>query len=125
VALYRIDTTFFEVVNLADPDVKTLPTAGEDGGGADADDGAPNRWAPRSSAASVGPDATVIRIRALTRPEVDALPLAGDPLFLGACVDLGTHEGDKAVVASLPWQYARTLGALIFEASTRPLDRAK
>ncbi len=110
-ALYRISTEFFEVVNVDDDCVEA------------AGDGAANRWVARSSA-QVSDGATVVRIRALTRPEIDAAPMKDDALFLASMVETGVHEADKALVASLPWQYQRTLGGLIFEVSSRPLDRA-
>jgi hypothetical protein len=112
VALYRIDTKHFEVVNLSDLSVQY---AGEV---------RPNEWVASSSVA-VGPDATTVRVRAVTRPEVDSCPMERDPEFLAGMIDIAVHPEDKALVASLPWQYQRTLGALIFKVSTHPLDRAK
>lgn len=111
-ALYRISTEYFEVVNVDDDCVTA------------AGDGAANRWVARTSA-QVSDGATVVRIRALTRPEIDAAPMKDDALFLASMVETGVHEADKTLVASLPWQYQRTLGGLIFEVSSRPLDRAK
>ena len=110
-ALYRINTGFFEVVNLSDPDVRP------------GSEGPTNEWVARSTV-QAGDGATVVRIRALTRPEVDAAPMSDDPAFLASMVETGVHEADKALVASLPWHYQRKLGGLIFEVSTRPLDRA-
>lgn len=113
-ALYRVDTSFFEAVNCEDPDVALVEGAGRG-----------NRWIPRADAASVGKDATVVRVRALTRPEVDSCPLDNDAAYLARMVEQGVHEADKGLVASLAWQYQRTLGAVISEVSTRPLGSAK
>lgn len=116
-ALYRIDTTYFETVNHSDPSVRSA-------GGADGVHVSANRWTHRGACAEVGGDATVVRVRALTRPEIDVAPMDNDPLFLAAIVEAGVHPDDKALVASLPWQYQRSLAGLIFEVSTRPLDLA-
>jgi hypothetical protein len=110
-ALYRIDTKHFEVVNLNDPSV---PFTGET---------RPNEWVP-SSSVTAGPDATRVRVRAVTRPEVDSCPMDRDPEFLAGMIDIAVHPDDKPLVASLPWQYQRTLGALVFKVSTVPLDPA-
>jgi hypothetical protein len=111
-ALYRIDTKHFEVVNLSDPSVQH---AGET---------RPNEWVAASSVA-VGPDATTVRVRAVTRPEVDSCPMDRDPEFLAGMIDIAVHPDDKTLVASLPWHFQRTLGALVFRVSTVPLDLAK
>jgi hypothetical protein len=118
VALYRIDTNYFEAVNLSDPSVRSA--GGEDGLHVSA-----NRWTHRGAVAEVGADATVVRVRALTRPEIDVAPMDSDPLFLASMVETGVHPEDKTLVASLPWQFQRSLAGLIFEVSTRPLDLAK
>lgn len=122
-ALYRIDTAFFDVVNLSDSDVRPVG-----GGAADSVAGAderPNRWVPRGAVAEVGAGATVVRIRALTRPEIDAAPMEQNSLFLASMVEAGVHAEDRAVVASLPWHFQRSLGSLVFEVSTVPLDHVK
>lgn len=124
-ALYRIDTAYFEAVNLQDTDVTASAPTGADGDGSDADDSRPNRWIARSAAGLVGPDATVIRIRALTGSEVDGGPRPDDPAFLRYVVEAGVHADDRKLLASLPWQFQRTLGGLVFEVSTTPLDRKK
>jgi hypothetical protein len=118
-ALYRIDTSFFDVVNLSDPDVREVA------GNGDGVDDRPNRWVSRGAVAEVGSGATVVRIRALTRPEIDAAPMDQNTAFLAAMVDAGVHPDDKAAAALLPWQFQRSLGSLVFEVSTVPLDSAK
>lgn len=113
-ALYRVDTSFFEVVNCEDLDVQLVEGVSRG-----------NKWIPRSDAASVAETATVVRVRALTRPEVDSCPLDNDAAYLARMVEQGVHEADKAFVASLAWQYQRTLGAIVSEVSTRPLGSVK
>jgi hypothetical protein len=111
-ALYRIDTKHFEVVNLSDLSVEH---AGES---------RPNEWVAVSSVVA-GPEATVVRVRAVTRPEVDSCPMERDHEFLAGMIDIAVHPDDKALVASLPWHFQRTLGGLVFRVSTVPLDHAK
>ena len=124
-ALYRINTDYFDVVNLQDTDVTASSATGADGDGSDADDSRPNRWVTRSAAGLVGDSATVIRVRPLTGVEVDAGPRPDDPTFLRYVVETGVHADDKKALGSLPWQFQRTLGGFIFEVSTVPLDRKK
>ena len=124
-ALYRISTDHFDVVNLQDTDVTASTATGADGDGKDADDSRPNRWVARSAAGLVGDSATVIRVRPLTGVEVDAGPRPDDPTFLRYVVETGVHADDKKALGSLPWQFQRTLGGFIFEVSTVPLDRKK
>ena len=76
--LQRVNTAYFEVVNTSDPDV-----SGSDGHGE-------NEWVAVSDAI-VGPDATRLRIRALTRREIDGVPFGEDGKLLGMLVDLGVH----------------------------------
>lgn len=68
--LQRVNTAYFEVVNTSDPDV-----SGSDGHGE-------NEWVAVSDAI-VGPDATRLRIRALTRREIDGVPFGED----GSCLE--------------------------------------
>lgn len=113
--LVRVNTAYFEVVNTSDPDVVA---DGEASG---------NEWLPRS-ACTVGPAATIVRIRALSRREFDAVPLSDDGKMLGALVDAGVHEGDKALINGeepIPWHFQRSLGAFIYRVSTNPLAVTK
>jgi hypothetical protein len=109
-ALGRIDTRHFEVVNLSDEEVEH------------AEGERPNRWVDKASV-KAGPTATVIRVRALTGTEVDGAPSPGEATFTRALCDVAVHADDRERMASLPWQYIRTLGAYVFEVSTHPLDR--
>ena len=79
--LQRVNTAYFEVVNTSDPDV-----SGSDGHGE-------NEWVAVSDAI-VGPDATRLRIRALTRREIDGVPFGEDGKLLGMLVDLLLVKGD-------------------------------
>ena len=113
--LQRVNTAYFEVVNTSDPDVVADGECGE------------NEWIPVSQA-TVGPDATRVRIKALTRREIDGVPFNEDGRLLGSMVDLGVHPDDKAIVNGpepIPWHFQRTLGALIYKVSTNPFVQTK
>ena len=113
--LQRVNTAYFEVVNTSDPDVTGPEGHGE------------NEWVAVSDAI-VGPDATRLRIRALTRREIDGVPFGEDGKLLGMLVDLGVHPDDKAIVSGaepIPWHFQRTLGALIYRVSTNPFGPTK
>lgn len=114
-ALGRIDTRHFDAVNMIDEEVEFFERT--DGGER------PNRWIDKASV-KAGPTATVIRVRALTGTEIDGAPSPGEATFTRALCDVSVHPDDRERMASLPWQYIRTLGAYIFEVSTHPLDRA-
>ena len=85
--LVRVNTAYFEVVNTSDPDVVADGEASE------------NEWLPRS-ACTVGPAATIVRIRALSRREFDAVPLSDDGKMLGALVDADLAK-ESATLTSL------------------------
>jgi hypothetical protein len=113
--LMRVNTAYFEVVNTSDPDVVADGEASE------------NQWLPRT-ACTVGPDATIVRVRALTRREFDAVPLSDDGKMLGALVDAGIHEADRPLISGpepIPWHFQRSLGAFIYRISTNPLSATK
>jgi hypothetical protein len=113
--LQRVNTAYFDVVNTSDPDVSGAEGHGE------------NEWVAVSEV-TVGPDATRVRIRALTRREMDSCPFNEDGKLLGSLVDLGVHPDDKAIVGGpepIPWHFQRTLGALIYRVSTNPFDPTK
>jgi len=113
--LLRVNTAFFEVVNTSDPDVTGAEGHGE------------NEWVAVSEV-TVGPDATRLRIRALTRREIDSVPFNDDGKMLGALVDLGIHPDDKPAISGpepIPWHFQRTLGAVIYKASTNPFAATK
>jgi hypothetical protein len=113
--LQRVNTAYFEVVNTSDPDVSGAGERGE------------NEWVPVSEVI-VGPEATRVRIRALSRREFDAVPLSDDGKMLGALVDAGVHEGDRPLISGpepIPWHFQRTLGALIYKVSTNPFVATK
>jgi len=113
--LLRVNTAYFEVVNTSDPDVSGVGEHGE------------NVWVPVSEV-TVAADATRVRIRALTRREIDGLSFNEDGKLLGSMVDLGVHPDDKAVVNGaepIPWHFQRTLGALIYKVSTNPFGLTK
>lgn len=113
--LQRVNTAYFEVVNTSDPDISGAGERGE------------NEWVPVSEVI-VGPEATRLRIRALSRREFDAVPLSDDGKMLGALVDAGVHEGDRPLINGpepIPWHFQRTLGALIYKVSTNPFAATK
>lgn len=113
--LLRVNTAYFEVVNTSDPDVSGVGERGE------------NEWVPVSEV-TVGPDATRVRIRALTRREIDGAPFGEDGKLLGSMVDMGVHPDDKAIVSGaepIPWHFQRTLGALVYKVSTNPFGPTK
>jgi hypothetical protein len=113
--LVRVNTAYFEVVNTSDPDVVADGEASE------------NEWLPRS-ACTVGPAATIVRIRALSRREFDAVPLSDDGKMLGALVDAAVHEADRPLISGaepIPWHFQRTLGALVYKVSTNPFAATK
>lgn len=113
--LQRVNTAYFEVVNTSDPDVQASGEHGE------------NEWLPVSEA-TVAPSATVVRIRALTRREIDSLGFEDTAKMLGACVDLGIHEADRPLISGpepLPWHFQRTLGGLVYRVSTNPFGLTK
>jgi hypothetical protein len=113
--LQRVNTAYFEVVNTSDPDVSGVGERGE------------NEWVAVSEA-TVGPEATKVRIRALSRREFDAIPLSDDGKMLGALVDAAVHEADRPLISGaepIPWHFQRTLGALVYKVSTNPFAATK
>jgi len=110
-ALYIIDTKHFGVVNVDDTSVTA--------------EGSANTWlAARDAGVTVADGATVIRVRALTGPEVESIDLdvKGFALHMAA---KAVHADDVELFAALPWHYRRSLGGFVYEVSTFPLDRAK
>ena len=116
-SLYIIDTKHFKVVNVDDDDVSLVTP----------DDAVINEWrATNDTAIKVGEGATVIRIRALTGPEVESVDMSlGSTAFSLELAAKAVHEDDIAVFALLPWHYRRTLGGLVYKVSTFPLDLEK
>ena len=114
-ALYRIDTKYFEVVN-TDDDALTLPEPVK------------NRWLPVADCAGhLAAGHTPLRIRALSALEfanVDTAEGASRTALLGYA-EAGCHPDDLPVLRSLPWQYHVSLGTLVHEVSLVPLGRAK
>jgi hypothetical protein len=113
--LQRVNTAYFEVVNTSDPDVSGVGERGN------------NEWVPISDVIA-GPDATRVRVRALTRREFDAVPISDDAKMLGALVDAGVHEADRPLISGpepIPWHFQRSLGAFIYRVSTNPLAVTK
>lgn len=113
--LQRVNTAYFEVVNTSDPDVTAYGEHGE------------NEWVAVSEA-TVASSATILRVRALTRREIDGIAWDDTGKMLGACVDLGIHPDDREFINGeepLPWHFQRTLGGLIYKASTNPFALTK
>lgn len=113
--IQRVNTAFFEVVNTSDSDVSGIGDHGE------------NEWVPVSEA-TVAPGATKVRVRALTRREIDGISWEDTAKMLGSCVDLGVHEDDRGLINGpepLPWHFQRSLGALIYKVSTNPFGPTK
>ncbi len=113
--LMRVNTAYFEVVNTSDPDVSGVGEAGD------------NQWVPIQDVTAT-PEATKVRVRALTRREFDAVPLSDDGKMLGALVDAGVHEADRPLISGpepIPWHFQRSLGAFIYRISTNPLSATK
>jgi hypothetical protein len=113
--LQRVNTAYFEVVNTSDPDVSGVGERGN------------NEWVPISDVIA-GPEATRVRVRALTRREFDAVPISDDAKMLGALVDAGVHEADRPLMSGaepIPWHFQRSLGAFIYRVSTNPLAVTK
>jgi len=108
--LPRIDTAFFQVAHTDDPDV-------------DAGD-RPKGWVP-ADAVTCRPGATRLRVRALTGPELHAVPRAvGEdvsPWLLGLA-RAGLHPDDRDTFDALPWSYSLGVGAVILDASSPAPD---
>lgn len=106
--LPRIDTKYFRIVHADDPDV----TAPKDASG----------WLDVAQAGEARPGATVLRVRALTAPEMHAVPRGeGAEAFtpwLHALALAAMHDEDAEVFAALPWMYAAGVGKVVLDASS-------
>lgn len=112
-ALYRIDTNHFAVVN-TDDDCYTKPEKPR------------NEWLPLADCMGHLRDGyTSLRVRALTALEAAGIDIDKGRNAMLEFAKAGCHPDDLTILAGLPWQYHMSLGSFVYQVSTFPLDRAK
>jgi hypothetical protein len=131
-ALYLINTDYIEVVNTDDDCVELFVERNTESSTESTDEKPKekptlekNTWKSlRSTDIVVKDGATIVRVKALTGPEVESTDF-DSPTFSIDLALKSVHKDELNLFNSLPWHNRRSLGAFVYQVSTLPLVQKK